>query len=164
MTAAITRDLPVTPDAIEIWDGSRFLLSKSRRSLGNQLVGATTLFGLATLMVLLGHAVFYSMINSQHVELDRLENVIVQERESVRELHIELQSRMGPAEIEKQANVLMEMVPAESAIQIQVRREHLNSGHQLEPVLTRSRVTSDWLSVDRLLTEALASAASTSSR
>ncbi|MBK02341.1 MAG: hypothetical protein CL464_07805 [Acidimicrobiaceae bacterium] len=163
MTAAITRDLPVTPDAIEIWDGSRFLLSKSRRSLGNQLVGATTLFGLATLMVLLGHAVFYSMINSQHVELDRLENVIVQERESVRELHIELQSRMGPAEIEKQANEL-EMVPAESAIQIQVRREHLNSGHQLEPVLTRSRVTSDWLSVDRLLTEALASAASTSSR
>lgn len=163
MTAAITRDLPVTPDAIEIWDGSRFLLSKSRRSLGNQLVGATTLFGLATLMVLLGHAVFYSMINSQHVELDRLENVIVQERESVRELHIELQSRMGPAEIEKQANEL-EMVPAESAIQIQVRREHLNSGHQLEPVLTRSRVTSDWLSVDRLLTEALASAASTSGR
>ena len=163
MTAAITRDLPVTPDAIEIWDGSRFLLSKSRRSLGNQLVGATTLFGLATLMVLLGHAVFYSMINSQHVELDRLENVIVQERESVRELHIELQSRMGPAEIEKQANEL-EMVPAESAIQIQVRREHLNSGHQLELVLTRSRVTSDWLSVDRLLTEALASAASTSSR
>ena len=164
MTAAITRDLPVTPDAIEIRDGSRFLLSKSRRSLGNQLVGATTLFGLVTLMVLLGHAVFYSLINSQHVELDRLENVIVQERESVRELHIELQSRMGPAEIEKWANGLMEMVPAESVIQIQVRREHLNSGHQLELVLTRSRVTSDWLSVDRLLTEALASAASTSGR
>ena len=84
MTAAITRDLPLTPAAIEIWDGSRFLLSKGRRSLGNQLVGATTLFGLVTLMVLFGHAVFYSMISARHVELDRLENVIVQERESVR--------------------------------------------------------------------------------
>jgi hypothetical protein len=58
----------------------------------------------------------------------------------------------------------MGMVPAESATQIQVRREHLNSGRQGELIRTRLSDTGDWLSVDRLLTEALAVAASNNGR
>lgn len=164
MTAATATDLPVSPDVIEIAEGSRFILKKGRPSLANRLVGATTFFGVATLVVLFGHAVFYSMISARHVELDRLEQAITQEQQSVRELHIELQTKEAPTEIEKWASGRLEMIPAESATQIQVRREHLNSGRQLDLVLAGSGDTGDWLSVNRLLTEALAIAASNNGR
>ena len=163
MTAAIGIDLPVSPDVIEIADGSRFMARKGRLSLANRFVGATTLFGVATLLVLLGLAISNLMINRRHVDLVRLHNDITQESESVRELRIELETKRATIEIEKQASD-MGMVPAESATQIQVRREHLNSGRQGELIRTRLSDTGDWLSVDRLLTEALAVAASNNGR
>lgn len=163
MTAAIGIDLPVSPDVIEIADGSRFMARKGRSSLANRFVGATTLFGVATLLVLLGLAISNLMINRRHVDLVRLHNDITQESESVRELRIELETKRATIEIEKQASD-MGMVPAESATQIQVRREHLNSGRQGELIRTRLSDTGDWLSVDRLLTEALAVAASNNGR
>jgi hypothetical protein len=163
VTAAIGIDLPVSPDVIEIADGSRFMARKGRSSLANRFVGATTLFGVATLLVLLGLAISNLMINRRHVDLVRLHNDITQESESVRELRIELETKRATIEIEKQASD-MGMVPAESATQIQVRREHLNSGRQGELIRTRLSDTGDWLSVDRLLTEALAVAASNNGR
>ncbi|MDG2024996.1 MAG: hypothetical protein P8J75_11125 [Actinomycetota bacterium] len=164
MTAAIGTDLTVSPDVIEIADGSRLMTKKRYSSLGNRLVGATTLFGVAALFVLLGHVFFHSLINHRHVELVRLDNVITQESVSVRELRIELENQRAPKQIEKLASGVLGMLPAESATQIQVRREHLNSGRQAELILTRAGDTGDWLSVDRLLTEALAIAASNSGR
>jgi hypothetical protein len=163
VTAAIGIDLPVSPDVIEIADGSRFTARKGRSSLANRFVGATTLFGVATLLVLFGLAISNLMINRRHVDLVRLHNDITQESESVRELRIELETKRATIEIEKQASD-MGMVPAESATQIQVRREHLNSGRQGELIRTRLSDTGDWLSVDRLLTEALAVAASNNGR
>ncbi|HIF65405.1 MAG TPA: hypothetical protein EYG17_09690 [Acidimicrobiia bacterium] len=163
MTAAIGIDLPVSPDVIQIADGSRFVARKGRSSLANRFVGATTLFGVATLLVLLGLAISNLMINHRHVDLVRLHNDITQESESVRELRIELETKRATIEIKKQA-IDLGMVPAESATQIQVRREHLNSGRQGELIRTRLSDTGDWLSVDRLLTEALAIAASNNGR
>lgn len=163
MTAAIGIDLPVSPDVIQIADGSRFVARKGRSSLANRFVGATTLFGVATLLVLLGLAISNLMINRRHVDLVRLHNDITQESESVRELRIELETKRATIEIKKQA-IDLGMVPAESATQIQVRREHLNSGRQGELIRTRLSDTGDWLSVDRLLTEALAIAASNNGR
>jgi hypothetical protein len=163
VTAAIGIDLPVSPDVIQIADGSRFVARKGRSSLANRFVGATTLFGVATLLVLLGLAISNLMINHRHVDLVRLHNDITQESESVRELRIELETKRATIEIKKQA-IDLGMVPAESATQIQVRREHLNSGRQGELIRTRLSDTGDWLSVDRLLTEALAIAASNNGR
>jgi len=164
VTAAIGIDLPLSPDVIEIADGSRFMARKGRSSLANRFVGATTLFGVATLLVLIGLAMFGLMINRQHVELVGLQNDITQESESVRELRIQLETKRAPIHIKKWASGEEGMLPAESATQIQVRREHLNSGRQVELLRTRSSDTGDWLSVDRLLTEALARAASNNGR
>lgn len=162
MTAAIGTDLTVSPDVIEIADGSRLMTKNRYSSLGNRLVGATTLFGVAALFVLLGHVVFHSLINHRHVELVRLDNVITQESASVRELRLELENQRAPKQIEKMARDFG-MLPA-SQTQIEVRPEHLNSGRQVELLFTRSGDTGDWLSVDRLLTEALAIAASNNGR
>jgi hypothetical protein len=163
VTAAIGIDLTVSPDVIEIADGSRFMARKGRSSLANRFVGATTLLGVATLLLLLGLAIVGLMINRRHVELERLNNDITQESESVRELRIELETQRATIQIQKQASE-MGLLPAESATQIQVRREHLNSGRQGELIRTRLSDTGDWLSVDRLLTEALAIAASNNGR
>ncbi|HJM21149.1 MAG TPA: hypothetical protein QF409_04120 [Acidimicrobiales bacterium] len=164
MAAAIITDLPVTPDVIESVDGSRLTMRSNRRSFGNRVLGVTTLFGVTALMMLLAHTVIGSMILARHVELDRLDKLKDQERESVRELEIELQTRTAPTEIELLANGDMGMVPAKSTTQISVLAEHLDSGHQLEPILFKPRMGREWSSVDRLLTEALAIAASNSGR
>lgn len=162
MAAAIGTDLPVSPDVIEIADGSRVMARKRHWSLGNRLVGATTLFGVAAVLVLGGHVFFGLLISQRHVELVRLDNVITQESASVRELRLELENQRAPKQIEKMARDFG-MLPA-SQTQIEVRPEHLNSGRQVELLFTRSGDTGDWLSVDRLLTEALAIAASNNGR
>ncbi len=164
MAAAIITDLPVTPDVIESVDGSRLTMRNSRRALGNRVLGVTTLFGVTALMMLLLHTFIGSLILARHVELDRLDKLKDQEQESVRELEIELQTRTAPTEIELLANGDMGMVPAKSTTQISVLAEHLGSGHQLEPILFKPRMGREWSSVDRLLTEALAIAASNSGR
>ncbi|MCS5683153.1 MAG: hypothetical protein VX635_00105 [Actinomycetota bacterium] len=164
MAAAVIADLAVAPEVIDISNEPRAFMRQGHRSLGHRLLGVTALFGLVTLMLLLAHAFLYLKINAGHVELDRLNNVIAQEQESVRELHIELRSRRAPTEIERLATGALGMVPAKSATQIEVRPEHLESSTQLETVAIRRRSNSDWLSIDQLLTEALAVAASNSGR
>ena len=76
MAAAVLTDLPIAPDVIEVGASSRFGARSETSSWGSRLVGITTVLGVITITIILGHALFNAKLKTQVVEIDRLEKQI----------------------------------------------------------------------------------------
>ena len=91
----------------------------------NRFVGITTVLGVITITIILGHALFNAMLKTQVVEIDRLDKQIALQQESVRELRLKYENAVAPLKIERLAYGQLALLPAESAIQIRLRPEHI---------------------------------------
>ena len=125
MAAAVLTDLPIAPDVIEVGASSRFGARSETSSWGSRLVGITTVLGVITITIILGHALFNAKLKTQVVEIDRLEKQIALQQESVRELRLKYENAVAPLKIERLAYGQLALLPAESAIQIRLRPEHI---------------------------------------
>tara|TARA_Y100001970_G_C14209979_1_gene846315 strand:+ start:309 stop:803 length:495 start_codon:yes stop_codon:yes gene_type:complete len=155
MAAAVLNDLPIAPDVIEVGGSARFGVQQQSRSLGSRFVGITTVLGVITLTIILGHALFNARLQTQVVEIDRLDKQIALQEESVRELRLKYENAVAPLKIERLAYGQLALLPAESATQIRLRSEHiaLNKDPALDEVDQGDEAQR--FSMDPILAEAL---------
>ena len=125
MAATVLTDLPIGPDVIEVGASARFGPRSESGSWGSRFVGITTVLGVITITIILGHTLFNAMLKTQVVEIDRLDKQIALQQESVRELRLKYENAVAPLKIERLAYGQLALLPAESAIQIRLRPEHI---------------------------------------
>jgi len=164
MAAAVLTEISVTPDVIEIADGPKFALKRGIGSLGSRVVGATTILGAATLLILLGLAFVHTRINERHVELTNLQDEIDEVQQSISVLELQNQNTKTPIEIERLADGYLAMTKADSSTQIQVRSEHLAIGNPIWAAPSTGLTSTNPVGVDPLLASATASASSSNGR
>ena len=81
MAATVLTDLPIGPDVIEVGASARFGPRSESGSWGSRFVGITTVLGVITITIILGHALFNAMLKTQVVEIDRLDKQIALQQE-----------------------------------------------------------------------------------
>tara|TARA_Y100000590_G_scaffold470691_1_gene667870 strand:+ start:1709 stop:2203 length:495 start_codon:yes stop_codon:yes gene_type:complete len=164
MAAAVFTEISVTSDVIEIADGPNFTLKRGIGSLGSRVVGATTILGAATLLILLGLAFFATRINERHVELTNLQDEIDEVQQSISVLELQNQNTKTPIEIERLADGYLAMTKADSSTQIQVQSEHLAIGSPIWTPPSTGLTSTNFVGVDPLLASATASASPSNGR
>ncbi|MDP6283367.1 MAG: hypothetical protein QF696_05925 [Acidimicrobiales bacterium] len=164
MAAAVVTEFPVTPDVIEITDGSSFAFKKSFTSFGPRFVGLTTILGVVTLMILLGLALNWTMISARHVELTTLRAEIVEVEKLISALVLEDQNAKTPIEVERLADGYLAMTKAESSTQILVQSEHLAIGNPLWAPPRAGLTSTNLVGVNQLLAGTAASSSANNGR
>ena len=138
MAVAVAADFPVTADVIEIPGVHSIPAKRTTGSIGSRVVGATTILGVLTLIILFGLAVIQTMITERHVELTNLQAEIAEVKTLIGALELEDQNARTPILIEHLAEGYYAAVKAESSTQIQVRSAHLAIGSPIgTPTSTR---------------------------
>ena len=151
MAAAVVTEFSVTSDVIEIADGPNSGLKRRIGSLGPRVVGATTIMGVATFLILVGLAFVNARINERLFELTNLEAEIDQIQLSIGVLELQDENAKTPIEVERLADGYLAMTKADSSTQIQVRSEHLAIGNSLGAPLRAGLTSANPAGVDQLL-------------
>lgn len=162
--AAVLTELPVKPDVIEVGDGSRVERSSRRSSLGNRVVGVTTIFGVIALVILLGHAIFEAMISDRHVRINQLEEQISVHENDVRELRLQYENAVAPNKVAQWVDEESTLRQAESVTQIRVRPEDIALRNIRGDVRSQDPTRVERFSVDHLLAETVTFESSRSER
>ena len=164
MAAVVVTEISATSDVIDIADGPNFALKRGIGSFGPRFVGATTILGAATLLILFGLALVNTRINERLVELTNLQVEIEEVQQSISVLELQNQNTTTPIEIERLADGYLAMTKADSSTQIQVQSEHLAIGNPIwAPPSTGSTFTNP-VGIDPLLAGATASASPSNGR
>ena len=162
--AAVLTERPVKPDVIENGDGARVESSSRRSSLGNRVVGVTTILGVIALVILLGHAMFEAVISDRHVRINQLEEQISASESDVRELRLRYENAVAPNKVAQWVDEESTLRQAESVTQIRVRPEDIALRNTRSDVPSQEPTGVERFSVDHLLAETVTFESSRSER
>ncbi len=122
-----------------------------RDAVVRRLVGVATAVGVAALVILMGLAIFHSVLADGQYRLNGLERDIDAERQRMVELQYQLETLNTPMEVELMAEGILGLVSASEPIDVTVPPIFIASTARVDSeVLDDGGV--DWMSMKSLLT------------
>lgn len=123
----------------------------SRDAVVRRIVGLATVLGGAALLILMGLAVFHSVLADGQYRLSRLERDINAERQRMVELQYELETLNTPMEVELMAEGILGLVSASEPIDISVSTTFIAATARVDAEVFDDGGV-DWMSMKSLLT------------
>ncbi len=123
-----------------------------RRNLGRRLVGITTLLGVLALAVLLGLAVFHSVLAEGQYRLSGLEEDIALERQELVALQFRLETMTSPSEVELMAQGVLGLRSATEPVDLTVDPSYIGATARASDD-DLGGPTTDWLATKPLLSD-----------
>ncbi|HCB33705.1 MAG TPA: hypothetical protein DEP66_00640 [Acidimicrobiaceae bacterium] len=124
--------------------------ARARRGFGLRVVGVSVVMSVAALAVLMGLAVFHSVLASGQYRLSELETEVAAERSRLVDLQVELESLHAPSELQTMGEGALGLVAAEGPTDLAIAPDHIRAAAGAAGT-GRAGGEADWLELKGLL-------------